>query len=99
MRKTLKDIALVLGIVATLVTLIGFFSGQSSLPGLISGSKPTPVSSSVPTPTTSVSTVNDVRPNNLNPPFGARLICWWEFHSRVVRFCTEGWEFALKGGN
>lgn len=91
MRKTLKDIALVLGIVATLVTLIGFFSGQSSLPGLISGSKPTPVSSSVPTPTTSVSTVNDVRPNNLNPLSEQGSYAGGNF--------TQGWEFELKDGN
>ena len=32
MRKILKDIALVLGIVVSLVTLIGFFSGRLSLP-------------------------------------------------------------------
>lgn len=55
MRKTWQAIVavgIVLGIVVSLVTLIEFVSGQSSLPGLISGSRPTSVSSSPsPTPT------------------------------------------------
>ena len=51
MRKTLEIIALVLTIAASLVAIIVFFSGQNSLPALISGSTPTAISSSsTPTP-------------------------------------------------
>ena len=58
MRKTwqvIVAVGIVLGIVVSLVTLIEFVSGQSSLPGLISGSKPATISSS-PTPTPTINT-------------------------------------------